>query len=163
MRPYTGKQVVRKGWRMQDKRVRPGASDYWVHDQDGRPLLRVNSPSHEALTERLRPIARLLRDGLDHAGAESTKIALVFDRAGAFPSEMAELRNAGFEFVTYERGPWLACFRRPRPRGSGAFRCSARSLAPSVVWQLSKRSSSCPALASRSSGTSSFSISEACT
>jgi predicted ArsR family transcriptional regulator len=106
MRPYTGKQVVRKGWRMQDKRVRPGSSDYWVHDQDGRPLLRVNSPSHESMTERLRPIARLLRDGLDHAGAEQTKIALVFDRAGAFPNEMASLRNAGVEFVTYERGPY---------------------------------------------------------
>ncbi len=106
MRPYTGKQVVRKGWRMQDKRVRPGCSDYWVHDQDGRPLLRVNSPSHESMTERLRPIARLLRDGLNHAGAEQTKIALVFDRAGAFPNEMASLRNAGVEFVTYERGPY---------------------------------------------------------
>lgn len=106
MRPYTGKLVVRKGWRMQDKRVRPGTSDYWVHDQDGRPLLRVNSPSHESMTERLRPIARLLREGLDHAGAEQTKIALVFDRAGAFPSEMAALRDAGVEFVTYERGPY---------------------------------------------------------
>jgi hypothetical protein len=106
MRPYTGKHVLRKGWRMQDKRVRPGSSDYWVHDQDGRPLLRINSPSHESMTERLRPIARLLRDGLDHAGAEQTKIALVFDRAGAFPNEMASLRDAGVEFVTYERGPY---------------------------------------------------------
>ena len=49
MRPYTSKQVVRKGWRMQDKRVRPGTSDYWVHDQDGRPLLRFPSPSHEPM------------------------------------------------------------------------------------------------------------------
>jgi hypothetical protein len=106
MRPYTGKHVLRKGWRMQDKRVRPGTSDYWVHDADGRPLLRVNSPSHEPMTERLRPIARLLRDALDHAGAERTKIALAFDRAGAFPSEMAALRDAGVEFVTYERGPY---------------------------------------------------------
>lgn len=106
MRPYTGKQTVRKGWRMQDKRVRPGTSDYWVHDQDGRPLLRVHSPSHEPMTERLRPIARLLRDALDHAGAERTQIALVFDRAGAFPSEMAALRDVGVEFVTYERGPY---------------------------------------------------------
>lgn len=106
MRPYTGKHVLRKGWRMQDKRVRPGTSDYWVHDADGRPLLRVNSPSHEPMTERLRPIARLLRAALDHAGAERTKIALVFDRAGAFPSEMAALRDAGVEFVTYERGPY---------------------------------------------------------
>jgi hypothetical protein len=106
MRPYTGKHTVRKGWRMQDKRVRPGTSDYWVHDQDGRPLLRMHSPSHEPMTERLRPIARLLRDALDHAGAERTQIALVFDRAGAFPSEMAALRDTGVEFVTYERGPY---------------------------------------------------------
>jgi hypothetical protein len=111
MRPYTGKHVVRKGWRMQDKRVRPGSSDYWVHDQDGRPLLRVSSPSHEPMTERLRPIARLLRDGLDHAGAQRTKVALVFDRAGAFPSEMAALRDAGVEFVTYERGPYAHLLR----------------------------------------------------
>ena len=27
LRPYTGKHVVRKGWRMQDRRVRPGVSD----------------------------------------------------------------------------------------------------------------------------------------
>jgi hypothetical protein len=106
MRPYTGKQVIRKGWRMQDKCVRPGSSDYWVHDQDGRPLLRISSPSHESMTDRLRPVARLLRDGLVQAGAERTKVALVFDRAGAFPSEMAALRDAGFEFVTYERGPY---------------------------------------------------------
>jgi hypothetical protein len=106
MRPYTGRQVIRKGWRMQDKCVRPGSSDYWVHDQDGRPLLRISSPSHESMTDRLRPVARLLRDGLDQAGAERTKVALVFDRAGAFPSEMAALRDAGFEFVTYERGPY---------------------------------------------------------
>jgi hypothetical protein len=110
MRPYTGKQVIRKGWRMQDKCVRPGSSDYWVHDQDGRPLLRISSPSHEPMTERLRPIARLLRDGLDQAGAERSQVALVFDRAGAFPSEMAALRDAGFEFVTYERGPYARLF-----------------------------------------------------
>jgi hypothetical protein len=41
MRPYTGKFTVRKGWRMQDKRARPGVSDYWVHDEDGRPVMRI--------------------------------------------------------------------------------------------------------------------------
>jgi hypothetical protein len=106
MRPYTGKHVIRKGWRMQDKRVRPGSSDYWVHDEDGRPLVRVSSPSHEPMTQRLRPIARMLRLGLDEAGAKETKVALVFDRAGAFPSEMAAVRDEGFEFVTYERAPY---------------------------------------------------------
>jgi len=106
MRPYTGKHVIRKGWRMQDKRVLPGSSDYWVHDEDGRPLVRVGSPSHESMTQRLRPVARMLRLGLDEAGAKETKVALVFDRAGAFPSEMAAVRDEGFEFVTYERAPY---------------------------------------------------------
>jgi hypothetical protein len=106
LRPYTGRHTLRKGWRMQDKRVRPGAADYWVHDQDGRPLLRMGSPSHEPMTQQLVPIGRLLRAGLDHAGAERTRVTLVFDRAGAFPSQLAQLRDAGFEFVTYERRPY---------------------------------------------------------
>jgi hypothetical protein len=49
LRPYTGKRVIRKGWRMQDKRVRPGITDYYVHDEDGRPLMRVDVPSHDSL------------------------------------------------------------------------------------------------------------------
>ena len=101
LRPYTGRHTLRKGWRMQDKRVRPGCSDYWVHDQDGRPLLRIGSPSHEPMTQQLVPIGRLLRAGLDHAGAERTQVTLVFDRAGAFASQLTQLRDAGFEFVTY--------------------------------------------------------------
>jgi hypothetical protein len=58
------------------------------------------------MTQQLVPIGRLLRAGLDHAGAERTRVTLVFDRAGAFPSQLAQLRDAGFEFVTYERRPY---------------------------------------------------------
>jgi transposase len=103
LRPYTGKFTIRKGWRMQDKRARPGVSDYWVHDEDGRPVMRVNSPEHASMVRRLRPIGTRLRDALED---ESARVLMVFDRAGAFPAEMAELRDAGFEFVTYERGPY---------------------------------------------------------
>lgn len=102
MRPYTGKHVVRRGWRMQDKRVKPGTSDYYVHDEDGRPVLRISAPNHGALTDWLSPIASLLRLAL---GAEET-ILLAFDRAGAFPEQMTQLRDEGFEFVTYERKPY---------------------------------------------------------
>jgi hypothetical protein len=102
MRPYTGKHVIRRGWRMQDKRVLPGSSDYYVHDEDGRPVLRVHAPHHGSLTDFLTPIARLLRLALD----PSRKIVLAFDRGGAFPAQMAELRAEGFEFVTYERRPY---------------------------------------------------------
>jgi hypothetical protein len=102
MRPYTGKFRIRKGWRMQSKRAVPGNADYWVHDADGRPVFRVDSPGHESLVQWLRPIGRLLREALKD---ENVVIVLVFDRAGAYPHEMAELRDEGFEFATYERKP----------------------------------------------------------
>jgi hypothetical protein len=104
MRPYTGKHTVRRGWRMQDKRVKPGATDYYVHDEDGRPVFRVESPQNDPLTRWLSPIARFLRQGL----GDGQRILLAFDRAGAFPEQLAGLRDEGFEFVTYERRPYPA-------------------------------------------------------
>jgi hypothetical protein len=102
LRPYSGKFTIRKGWRMQDKRVRPGVSDYYVHDEDGRPLLRVDVPSHGSLVQQLLPIGRFLKQAV----GDDTIVTLVFDRAGAFGKSMAELRDEGFEFITYERAPY---------------------------------------------------------
>ena len=101
LRKYSGKHTVRRGWRMQDKRVRPGASDYYVHDEEGRPVGRVTAPQHGALTDFLSPISYLLRLALPEEA-----ILLAFDRAGAFPSQLAQLRDERFEFVTYERRPY---------------------------------------------------------
>ena len=102
LRPYTGKHVVRKGWRMQDKRVLPGTTDYYVHDEDGDPMFRVAVPSHDHLTEWLLPVGQRLRDAL---GPDDT-ILLAFDRGGAFAGQLAALRDANFDFVTYERKPY---------------------------------------------------------
>lgn len=103
LRPYSGKHKVRWTWRMQDKRVVPGAAtDYYVHDEDGYPVLRVDVPSHGSLTDHLTSIARILREGV----GDDVELLLVFDRAGAFPSQMAELRDNSFGFVTYERRPY---------------------------------------------------------
>ncbi|MGP0034216.1 MAG: putative transposase [Solirubrobacteraceae bacterium] len=102
LRPYTGKHTVRRGWRMQDKRVRPGISDYYVHDEDGRAVMRLAVASHGSLTEWLPPIARTLREAI----GKGTRIVFAFDRAGAFPEHVALLRDQGFELVTYERRPY---------------------------------------------------------
>jgi len=102
LRPYTGKQVLRRGWRMQSRRVVPGTSDYWVHSVDGRPLFRVEVPEHGSLTEQLAPAARLLRMAL----GDDARILLAFDRGGAFPTAMAGLRDLNFELATYERGAY---------------------------------------------------------
>lgn len=102
LRPYSGKEVVRKGWRMQDRRVLPGTSDYYVHDEDGDPVYRIAVPSHDSLSAQLLPIADRLRAAL---GADE-RILLAFDRAGAHAEPLAALRDAGFEVVTYERKPY---------------------------------------------------------
>jgi hypothetical protein len=102
LRPYTGKHVVRKGWRMQDKRVRPGVTDYYLHDEDGRPLFRIDVPSHDSLPMWLMPFVVNLRAVL----GDEERILLAFDRGGAFPETMAALRDEGCEFVTYERAPY---------------------------------------------------------
>lgn len=104
LRPYTGKQTLRKGWRMQDKCVVPGATDLYVHDEDGRPVYRLTSASNECLTTWLTPVLKVLKAAL----GDSQRMLVAFDRAGAFPEQLAELRDEGFEFVTYERRPYQA-------------------------------------------------------
>jgi len=102
MRPYTGQRNLRKGWRMQDKRARRGVTDYWVHDEEGRAILRVSSPSHEPLTKVLARVANLLRTVV----GKGIDVMLVFDRAGAYPEMLQELRDAKYGFATYERRPY---------------------------------------------------------
>jgi transposase-like protein len=102
LRPYTGQEVVRKGWRMQDRRVLPGITDCYVHDEDGRAVFRVDSPANESLTALVPGVTTLLRQAL----GDEERILVAFDRGGAYPQHLADLRTAGFEFVTYERGPY---------------------------------------------------------
>lgn len=104
LRPYTGNRVVRKGWRMQSRRVLPGTTDYYVHDEDGRPVLRVAVPSHDSLVAHLVPIAQRLREAL---GADE-RILLAFDRGGSYADVLAALRDLDVEVVTYERKPYAA-------------------------------------------------------
>jgi hypothetical protein len=108
VRPYTGQHAVRKGWRMQDRRVRPGITDCYVHDQYGSPVFRIDSPAHESLTSLIPTATMLLRAGL----GPDERILVAFDRGGAFPTQLAELRDEGFEFVTYERGPYAKLPKR---------------------------------------------------
>jgi hypothetical protein len=102
MRPYTGHHLIRKGWRMQDKRAVPGTTDYYCHDEDGCPLWQVSTTSHDSLCAWLMPVVDFAHLSL----GEAVTPVLAFDRGGAFPKSMAELRDAGAEFVTYERKPY---------------------------------------------------------
>lgn len=100
-RPYTGKRRLRLGYRMQDRRARPGTADYYVSDAQGVPLYRVTVPSHGSLAKILKLLARTLRLAL----RDRKHFVICFDRGGAFPAPMYELKLGGFGFITYERAP----------------------------------------------------------
>lgn len=102
MRHYTGKRTIRKGWRMQDRRARPGVTDYYVHDEAGRPVLRIDVPDHSHLTHWLPALAEILREAL----GPDERVLVAFDRGGAFAEHLAKLRDMNVEFVTYERKPY---------------------------------------------------------
>ena len=102
MRQYAGLRRLLWGWRMQDKRAMPGTTDLHVHDADGRPLFRAATQAHDSLGKLLLPVAVLLRVAL----GESQRILLAFDRAASYGEVMAELRDATFEFVAYEKKPY---------------------------------------------------------
>lgn len=87
---------------MQEKRVLPGTSDYYVHDEDGCPVFRASVPSHDSLTTWLPWLAAQLREAL----GDDEQIVLAFDRAGAHAELLAALRDTRFDFVTYERAPY---------------------------------------------------------
>jgi hypothetical protein len=62
----------------------------------------MSTTSHDSLCAWLMPVVDFAKLSL---GDDVTPV-LVFDRGGAFPETMSELRDAGAEFVTYERKPY---------------------------------------------------------
>ena len=108
MRHYTGKHTVRKGWKMQDRRVVPGSTDYYVHNIDGQPLMRVDVTSHDSLTKWLCPIGELRR----HLLGNATPVLLSFDRGGAFAEQMADFAGATLNSLPTS-ARHTRCLRRP--------------------------------------------------
>lgn len=102
LRPYTGLRRLLYGWRMQDKRAKPGTTDVHVHDADGRPVYRLATQAHDSLGKLLLPIGAVLRFALGN----EQRILLAFDRAASLADVLAELRDHLFELVVYEKKPY---------------------------------------------------------
>lgn len=99
-RPYTGQELLLKIWRMQERRARPGASDYHLANDGGQSLLRVTT--RQSLPALLAPMALVVKTAL----GDTARFLLCFDRAGTFPKPMFEMKSGGAEFVAWEREPY---------------------------------------------------------
>jgi len=100
VREYHGKFPLFEAKKAQRQVVTPAATDTWVHDAHGEPLLVVTSEMNAKLTQVLEPILadvrRLVGDG--------RRMTVIFDRGGFSPKLFARLLAAGFDVITYRKG-----------------------------------------------------------
>jgi len=100
VREYHGKFPLFQAKKAQRQVVTPAATDNWVHDADGEPLLVVTSEINAKLTQVLEPILadvrRLVGDG--------RRMTVIFDRGGFSPKLFTRLIDAGFDVITYRKG-----------------------------------------------------------
>jgi hypothetical protein len=102
--PYYGRHPLAKAKKAQDQVAKPGATDNWVHDAYGEPLLVVTSEMNEGLTKVLEPILVEVKQLVG-----DRRPVVIFDRGGFSPKLFARLNEMGFDVMTYRKGksaPW---------------------------------------------------------
>jgi transposase len=100
IREYHGKHRLAKGKKPQRQVVTPAATDYWVHDAAGEPLLVVTTEMNAKLTQVLEAI---LQDVKRLVPTEQ-RITVLFDRGGFSPKLFRRLIDQGFNVITYRKG-----------------------------------------------------------
>lgn len=100
VREYHGKYPLFQTKKAQRQVVTPAATDTWVHDADGEPLLVVTSEVNAKLTQVLEPILADVR----RLVGDQRRMTVIFDRGGFSPKLFARLIDAGFDVITYRKG-----------------------------------------------------------
>ena len=100
VREYHGKHRLFKAKKSQQQVAGPAATDTWVNDAQGDPLLVVTSEVNAGLTQVLEPILEEVKQ-LAPAGR---RVTVIFDRGGYSPKLFARLMEAGFDLITYRKG-----------------------------------------------------------
>jgi len=100
VREYHGKFPLFEAKKAQRQVATPAATDTWVHDADGEPLLVVTSEINAKLTQVLEPILADVR----RLVGDQRRMTAIFDRGGFSPKLFARLINEGFDVITYRKG-----------------------------------------------------------
>ena len=100
VREYRGKHRLAKAKKPQRQVVTPAATDYWVHDAAGEPLLVVTTEMNGTLTQVLEPILQDVKRLIP----PDQRITVVFDRGGFSPKLFHRLIDQGFDVITYRKG-----------------------------------------------------------
>jgi len=100
-RVYYGTRTVQKTHIARLKFPAPAAEETWVTDQDGEPVFMVVAEPSDSLAGELRRLLPQLRQVV----GESRRVTVCFDRGGWSPALFADITAAGFDLLTWRKGP----------------------------------------------------------
>jgi transposase-like protein/helix-turn-helix protein len=100
-RAYFGTRTVQKTHVARLRFPAPATMETWVTDQRGDPVLMVVAEPSESLAGELRRLLPKLRQVV----GEGRKATVCFDRGGWSPALFADIIAAGFDLLTWRKGP----------------------------------------------------------
>src|SRR5450755_567354 len=100
-RVYHGTRTVQKTHAPRLKFPAPATMETWVTDQDGDPVFMVVAEPSDSLAGELRRLLPALRGIV----GEGRRVTVCFDRGGWSPALFADITAAGFDLLTWRKGP----------------------------------------------------------
>jgi hypothetical protein len=100
-RVYYGTRTVQKTHVARLKFPAPATMETWVTGQDGDPVFMVIAEPSDSLAAEMR---RLLPDLRGIVG-QGRRVTVCFDRGGWSPALFADITAAGFDLLTWRKGP----------------------------------------------------------
>ena len=100
-RVYYGTRQVQKTHVARLKFPAPATMETWVTDQDGDPVFMVIAEPSDSLAGELRRLLPALRQVV----GGGRRVTVCFDRGGWSPALFADITAAGFDVLTWRKGP----------------------------------------------------------
>ena len=100
-RAYFGTRKVQKMHVARLKFPGPATEETWVTDAGGDPVFMVVAEPSQSLAGQLRGLLPQLRQVV----GEGRRVTVCFDRGGWSPALFADITGAGFDLLTYRKGP----------------------------------------------------------
>jgi Transposase protein len=107
IREYSGQEALAKAKKAQRAVATTAATDTWLHDADGAPLLVVTSEMNAGLTQVLEAIVTDAKGWLP----VGQRLTVLFDRGGWSVKLFARLQAQGVDIITYRKGKRQAIAR----------------------------------------------------
>jgi hypothetical protein len=100
-RAYFGTRKVQKTHIARLKLPAPATGETWVTDQDGDPVLMVIAEPSASLASEVKALLPELRQ----IAGQERRVTVCFDRGGWSPALFADILAAGFDLLTWRKGP----------------------------------------------------------